>query len=126
ALTNASRATDALRQPVRRAVPVLDGLAPGAVRHPRRRVAARRLAAPCARLSAAPPLRERAQVHRRLRAPRRTAARPDRGGCCRPVARGLCCPLPDPRGRPEQLIGSGGRAAPRPPRHPPPSPISTG
>ena len=66
----------ALRRAVRPAVPVLDGLAPGAVR---RRVD-RAVAGPRALLSAAA-ARERAQVHGRLRAARRAAARPHaRGG----------------------------------------------
>ena len=70
------RAAQPLRQPVPPPVPVLDGLAPGAVR----RRADRSLAAPRPLLPAAPPLGDRPQVHGRLRAARRVAARPHRRG----------------------------------------------
>ena len=64
-----------LRRALPRAVPVLDGLAPGAERRRPRRA----LAAPRPLLSAAPQL-VHAQVHGRLRAARRGPARPEPGG----------------------------------------------
>ena len=66
----------ALRRPVRPAVPVLDGLAPGAVRGRTDRITG------SSTPTSIPPLldRQRPQVHGRLRAPRRDPARPHGGG----------------------------------------------
>src|SRR4029079_17188890 len=65
-----------LRRAVRRAVPLLDGLARGADRAGRRRRRDGRVAAPRPRLSAACRLRDGPEVHGWVRAARRPPARP--------------------------------------------------
>src|SRR5690606_3362996 len=71
---------DALRQPVRDVVPLLDGLARRALR----RGAGRPLAAPRPRLPAAATLGDGEEVHGRLRDARRSPARPHARASRRP------------------------------------------
>ena len=78
---HADRPAAPLRRALPRALPLLDGLAPGAQRRRPRRA----LAAPRALLSTAPQLVD-AQVHGRLRAAGRGPARPEPGGRGVPTA----------------------------------------
>src|SRR6185436_8489602 len=89
----------ALRQPVRDAVPLLDGLSPAADS------SGRRLAPPRACLSAADAVGDDPQMDRRLRAARIAAARPDtRAGRIAPAERRRS-PLRGPReGRGHAMI----------------------